>query len=230
MAQFESWLRLPYVVPALGVVGLLVAAALLYFVARFVVLVGVRRVVARSTTNWDDALVRNEVFLRLAHVPPALCVVWGIGLIPDLHPTLAILTQRVAVAFMVVISALSISAFLTAANEIYAADPERRHRPIKGYIQLVKLVAMIAGGAVAIATLAGSEVGALITALCHDGLDDGEPRFNGQFFFLDKDSLGLFHPLEVDQSRPTDGSRTVEALRHALESFEPHSLGPVYGG
>ena len=88
MAQIESWLRLPYVAPMVGVAGLLAASAILYFVSRYVVLVAIRRLIARSETTWDDALVRNEVFLRLAHIPPALLVVWGIQLVPDLNPTL----------------------------------------------------------------------------------------------------------------------------------------------
>jgi miniconductance mechanosensitive channel len=47
---------------------------------------------------------------------------------------------------MVVVSALSAGAFLSALNEIYSANPENRHRPIKGYLQVVKIVLYLLAG------------------------------------------------------------------------------------
>jgi len=74
------------------------------------------------------------------------------------------------------------------------------------------------------------QVGALITALCHDGVDGNAARFNGQFFYLAKGSVGLFHPIAVDQSRSSAGDWSIATLQSALSEFEPHDLGPVYGG
>jgi miniconductance mechanosensitive channel len=41
---------------------------------------------------------------------------------------------------MVVVTAASFSAFLGAVNEIYSQNPEHRHRPIKGYLQVVQII------------------------------------------------------------------------------------------
>ncbi len=68
------------------------------------------------------------------------------------------------------------------------------------------------------------QVAALITALCHDDA----ARFNGQFIYLEKGRVGMFHPLEIDQSQTTEGSWTIEALIDALDGFKPHSLEAVY--
>jgi len=67
-------------------------------------------------------------------------------------------------------------------------------------------------------------VAALITALCHDDA----ARFNGQFFYIEKGRVGVFHPLEIDQSQTTESSWTIEALIDALAGFKPHSLAAVY--
>ncbi len=57
----------------LGEVAVLLAvAAVAYFVARFWIVGFVRRVAMRSKTTWDDALVRSDVFLKLAHFAPAM--------------------------------------------------------------------------------------------------------------------------------------------------------------
>jgi len=73
-------------------------------------------------------------------------------------------------------------------------------------------------------------VGALIAALCHDGVEGGAARFNGQFLYLEKGSVGLFHPIAVDQSRSAEGDWSIATLRSALAEFEPHDIGAVYGG
>ncbi len=71
-------------------------------------------------------------------------------------------------------------------------------------------------------------VAALIAALCHDGISGGTPRYNGQFLFLEKNRVGLVHPLDFDQSQSTSGQPSIESFREVLESLEPHPLGPVY--
>ena len=122
---------------------LLSVAVVAYLVARFWVVGLIRRIVGRSKTTWDDALVRSKVFLRLAHLVPALVAVYGITFIPELAPSLALTIQRVAIAVMVMVAALSLGGVLTALNEIYSQDAENRQRPIKGYLQVVKIVIYI---------------------------------------------------------------------------------------
>jgi len=103
----------------------------------------VRRLVARSQTTWDDALVRAELFLRLAHIAPALVAFYGAQAIPELGPTLATLIQRVAASLIAIAVALSVGAFLTALNDNYSAKPENRRRPIRGYVQVVKIAVFL---------------------------------------------------------------------------------------
>ena len=68
------------------------------------------------------------------------------------------------------------------------------------------------------------QVAALITALCHDDA----ARLNGQFIYIEKGRVGMFHPLEIDQWQSTEGSWTVETLIEALDGFKPLSLAAVY--
>jgi miniconductance mechanosensitive channel len=119
---------------------LLVVAAITYFVGRYWIVGLVRRVIRGTVTTWDDALVNAELFVRLAHFAPALVVFYGVHFIPDLTPTLQAIIQRAAVSVMIVVATLSAGAFLSALNEIYASNVENRHRPIKGYLQVVKIV------------------------------------------------------------------------------------------
>ena len=128
----------------LSEVAALVAVSLVaYLVARIWIVTGIRRFVRRTETHWDDALVGSRVFLRLAHLAPAVVTYYGVAFIPDLDDGVDLIIQRTAIAVMVLVAALSLSAFLSAANEIYIQNPENRSRPIKGYLQVFKIILFV---------------------------------------------------------------------------------------
>ena len=135
----------------LGVI--LVVAVLVYALARWFLVAAIRHLVKRSRVTWDDALVEARVFIQLAHIAPALVVYYGIQFVPDFNAGLATLLQRVAICVMVAVTAASASSFLTAVNEVYSANPEYRHRPIKGYLQVIKIAFFLVAALIIISTL-----------------------------------------------------------------------------
>jgi miniconductance mechanosensitive channel len=132
---------------------LLLLAYGVYAVAYRVLVVGLRRLVRRSETQWDDALVDATVFGRLAHVLPALIIYYGVTFLPKLNETVEVLLQRVVFSVLIIVAVRAVSAFLSAANEIYLANPENLSRPIKGYLQVVKIFLFLMAGLLVIATL-----------------------------------------------------------------------------
>jgi miniconductance mechanosensitive channel len=134
--------------------GLLLAGSFaVYWVVRGWLVWGIRRLVARSTATWDDALVDAKLFARLAHIPPLLVIYYGVAWIPELDEGLAALIQRVAVSLIVVMAATSLVAFLTAVNGVYESNPEYRRRPIKAYIQLLKIAIAVVTMIIVVSTL-----------------------------------------------------------------------------
>ncbi len=157
----ENWLSVVGVVAALVVVAW-AADRLTLRVLRG----AVRRLTARTKSTWDDRIVERKVFARLAHVVPAVILYYGIG--PALGMSevdvatgvgslafIASLTQRIALAFIVITAAMAASAFLDAVNDIYDESySEAKSRPIKGYLQVVGLVLYMAAGVVVVSILA----------------------------------------------------------------------------
>jgi miniconductance mechanosensitive channel len=138
------------IVPLALLLGASLAA---YGVARWWLVAAVGRLVQRSETSWDDALVEHQVFVRLAHVAPAYVVHHWIGTIDGLPEGLVYFVQRVALAVMVIVVAVTLSSLLTAINTVYSSNPEYRHRPIKGYLQVLKLVLYSAAAVSAVSIL-----------------------------------------------------------------------------
>jgi len=165
MSQLKDLMEQPFAAQIAGLALLLVGAVAIYFVARWVIVAAIRRLALRSAAAWDDALVENDVFLRLAHLAPALLIFYGIQFVPDLHETLSVLIQRLTVATMVVVAALSIGAFLTAVNQIYSRNPENRQRPIKGYLQVLKIVLYAVAALLVLANLMDESPWIFLTGL-----------------------------------------------------------------
>ena len=143
----------PALVESIQLGAVFAVAFVVYWVARFVLVRGIRGLVRRTETTWDDALVDAKVFVRLAHVAPALVVYFGVDLVPELHETAVILLRRVSVAVIFVVFALSANSFLSAVNDVYDSHDEYRRRPIKGYLQVVKIVITVIAAIAVLATL-----------------------------------------------------------------------------
>jgi len=67
------------------------------------------------------------------------------------------------------------------------------------------------------------DVARLIAALC---LEEAA-AITGQIFLIARDTVGLFHPLHVDQDARLDAP-SVEAVTHALRGFRLHPLDAPY--
>ena len=109
----------------------------------------IKRVLLRAAAPYLDRRsdTADRAVARLATVIPLLVVSRGIDLVPNLPPELVTVTVNVVRALIVLSVAMAISGALDYANELYARRPEARSRPIKGYIQVVK-IAMYCGAAI----------------------------------------------------------------------------------
>ncbi|MFC1575637.1 mechanosensitive ion channel family protein [Gemmatimonadota bacterium] len=151
-----TWLETyPGAETALWAVGALFLAWLSNVLVKRYFLGGISKLVAQTRFTWDDAIQKRKVFNRLANVAPAVVVHYSASVIPGLPLGVSQFAQRVAVGFMVVVVVLATDGFLSALNDIYSTRPDAKSRPIKGYLQIVKIVLYVVAGIVVIATLVG---------------------------------------------------------------------------
>lgn len=153
---------------ALAVAGLAVLAWIANWAASRIFTGAVRRVASRTRSTWDDRLIERKVFARIAQVAPALVIYSGIGsaldlagvdvAAPDAGLAAALWTavRRGCAAFVVFVAARAFKGFLDAVNDIYNdAYAQAKSRPVKGYLQVLSLLAYLAAAIVAAAVLAG---------------------------------------------------------------------------
>lgn len=76
---------------------------------------------------------------RLANIAPALVIINGLPAVPHLPQTLVTIVVNVVNGFIILTVAMAISAGLDVVNILYNRRPDACHKPIKGYLQVVKI-------------------------------------------------------------------------------------------
>jgi len=120
----------------------ILAAVLANIVTRKYLLTTVGMIVRKSQTNWDDSLLEHRVFHRLSHLAPAIVLYMAAGLYPNTPDFTFLMTglQRLALLYMTVFSIGVVFAFFDAIQAIYGQYDISRSRPIKGYLQAIKVL------------------------------------------------------------------------------------------
>jgi len=141
-AAMPSWLE-----AMLGV-------ALLFAVAVFVNWI-VKQVILKFALQLlpKDGPTPAPIVARLANIVPALILARGVGLVVHLPAGLATAIHNVANAFIILTIILAMNAALNLANRLYQRRPDADHRPIKGYIQVLKILLFLAGTVLVIAVV-----------------------------------------------------------------------------
>lgn len=151
---------------ALVLAALLLAAWLANWLTKRVLLRGLRRLIARLPgTDSGRGSHIMRVVARLANVVPSQVIASGIVLVPDLSPELVKVIVGACNAWAALTLALAVSHALDAANALYERRPDARNKPIKGYLQVVKIVVFVAAGLAMLASLLGVRLGPLVTGL-----------------------------------------------------------------
>jgi len=160
----EPW---PWAYTLLVLAALALAAWLANFVTKKILLRGLRKLVNRLPGHGAGNEGGNNlrVISRLSNVVPSMVIAAGIRIVPDLPPELVAFVIGACRAWAVLTVALAVSHALDAANDLYERRPDARNKPIKGYLQVVKIIVFVIAGLSIVATLLGVKLGPLVTGL-----------------------------------------------------------------
>ena len=161
--RFAGWLdQYDWMEMLLGLGILLLVAWIANWLAKHVIVRGVRRFSQLLPLNRNGALSRFKVIDRFANIVPALVIKIGIAQVPHLSPGIIRIVGMLAQAWVFITIVLTISAALNVVNELYQRRPVARNKPIKGYLQLVKIILFIVCALLIIGTFLQKDVFTLL--------------------------------------------------------------------
>jgi miniconductance mechanosensitive channel len=144
---YASWIAI--------IVAIFILSLVAHYIAKRILLVGVSRLIIRTKTVWDDALLENKVFTRLSHIAPALVVYFSATVFPtELQDHI----QRFSAIYVILTGVSVLSAFLNAVVDIYRTFETSKQKPIKGYIQVAKIIMFVFVGIYAAGILVNKSV------------------------------------------------------------------------
>ncbi|MCV9907246.1 mechanosensitive ion channel family protein [Brucella sp. HL-2] len=149
----EFFIAHPWAQTVASLGGLFLAAFVANFLIKAILLKVLDRIVQRTPFGQDEELKKNGVIGHLANIVPALIISSGIAAVPELPQTALTVISNVATAFIILTLAFTVSAVLSVVDTLYSRREESKDRPIKGYIQVSKLVIYIIAIVLIIATL-----------------------------------------------------------------------------
>lgn len=151
---FQAWADTqPWAYTISACIILAIAVWLSQLITQHVLLRGISRLLSQSELGSDPGVGIRVIAHRLAQVVPALVLSGGIYLVPDLPEVTTTIIRNISIAYLILTLARSFSAAMTSINEIYNRQPDAHEKPIKGYLQIAKIVVYVVAAILIIASL-----------------------------------------------------------------------------
>lgn len=163
-AQFHP--KLAIYLAAIGTFLILsVISLILFFPLRKLLIKIVERLTLHTDTQWDDVLFHHRVFQALAHLIPAIFIYASAGFGSEDLVSLPAIIQGIAKIYITFAIVLSLVRFLNASQDIYNTYPFAQERPIKGYLQLFKILIYSVAAIILVSIVVNQDPGRLFAGL-----------------------------------------------------------------
>ena len=128
------------------IIILLILASFSYWITKRFVVRLIEIVFKRSKNTWDDALVQHGFVQRLSYLMPIIVIYLAADFMLPQHDLAPEFLKRFAMVFFVLAGVWMLDSILLAIREIYAKSEMASRRPIRGYLDAVKIITFIMAG------------------------------------------------------------------------------------
>ena len=143
----------------------LITALIADIIAKSVLLKFVERIIDKTKTRWDDKLQEKQVLRRVSHIAPALVIYAGLPLIFVANNEALLLSERIVYSCIILIITLALSSLLNALSEVIQSFEAAKDKPIKTYVQVIKIFISSIATILILATLFNRSPLALLSGL-----------------------------------------------------------------
>lgn len=142
---------------------LILVCVIIHIIMKKVVLRMVAKIIRSNKLSWDDALLDHKLLHRAVLIIPGI-IFYSVASVYE-NPGLIEIIHRISSIYVMIILVFVISSLLDTIDEIYNSKPVSKVRPIKGFLQIVKIVSYIIITILIIATLIGQSPVILLSSI-----------------------------------------------------------------
>jgi miniconductance mechanosensitive channel len=144
---------------SLGVV--LIISFVAYLLTKYVLMRVILQLSKKTKTLWDDMLIERKVFNNLSYIIPLVIIYYSAFMFPIVEEVI----RRFSKALIIWFSVLAVSALISAVNDIYLTTRRAKEKPIKGYLQIIKIFFFIVGSIVVLGIILGKSPWIFVSGL-----------------------------------------------------------------
>ncbi len=169
LKQLQSWNydfpKESLTITLIHFVIVLITCLLIYWITRRLVLNHVHKLAEKTKTKWDDMLVKENFFKKLAALIPIIIILYSLKSILDHYEDIyPIIYNTIEILLVVTILQLMIS-FLNAFHKVLETNEKYKDKPIQSYVQLTKIVLYIIFSIIIFSLITGKTPMFFLTAM-----------------------------------------------------------------
>lgn len=154
-----------YVKLLILVIALTIVSILAWHFTKRLMVRAINSFFMRTKAKWDDVFVKEGVFLKLAHIVPAIIVNFAapyvFGDFPEWIPAVKTITDLYIIGVFV----WSINSVISSSVAILSQVPALKDKPLGSYSQLIKVVVFLVGAVLMFSILLGQSPIAFLSAM-----------------------------------------------------------------
>lgn len=140
--KLQKWIApYPWIDNNVKFLAVLVVAIISYYFLKRIIVPLIRKIIYSTSTQIDDIILSGRVLNKISFFAPLFVIDSFAYLEPNWS---SFLTRLISILYVLNFTFV-ITTILSAANEIYEKNEKHRERPIKGYIQVIKIIVYIFG-------------------------------------------------------------------------------------
>lgn len=130
-----------YLAGILAIISIAFICIIADLITKKIILRILEEYIRRTSNKWDDILLKNKVFSRIARIVPVLVLYMLAPVFGKYQPII----QRLIIGYIVFIIILVLNSILDAVEDIYWEFEVSKTKPIKGYLQVVQMIVWVMG-------------------------------------------------------------------------------------
>jgi miniconductance mechanosensitive channel len=120
-------------------IALLLICYILNLIINRVILKLITKFIRSNKYKWDDILLETKVFQKITLIIPGL-IIYSFA---PFYNNFQTIIQRLAVIYVLIVTALVFKSLLDAIDSIYRQNPVSKERPIKGLLQIIEIAVYV---------------------------------------------------------------------------------------
>lgn len=145
---------------------LLIAVAVgIDYLCQYIFVGSVKKLSEKSRFFWDSLLIKRKVVHNLVHAIPGIIVYALLPMAFIRGKELLLISQKICAVYIVIVLLLAINGFILVIMDIYNHREVNKNHSIKGFVQVIQVLAFFIGGIVIIAILVGKSLATLFAGL-----------------------------------------------------------------